>query len=83
MRQAVIVEGDNGTVPVQRKMGVSLMQRHIAPPCQYLLQCVDVNSVSLYDSDVGRENFETLRVLLWEKLLAQDLQDLTEIKETS
>lgn len=51
--------------------------------CLYLLQCVDVNSISLYDSDVRRENFETLRVLLWKKLLAQDLQNLTEIKEIS
>lgn len=59
------------------------MQRHIAPPASYLLQCVDVNSISLYDSDVRGENFVTLRVLLWKKLLAQDLQNLTEIKEIS
>lgn len=49
--------------------------------CLYLLQCVDINSVSLYDSDVRRENLKTFRVLHWNKLLTQDLQNLTEIKE--
>lgn len=49
--------------------------------CLYLLQCVDINSVSLYDSDVRRENLKTFRVLQWSKLLTQDLQNLTEIKE--
>ena len=44
----------------------------------HLLQCVDVNSISLYDSDVRRENLETFGVLPWDKLLTQDLQNLTE-----
>ncbi len=46
----------------------------------YLLQRVDINSISLYDSDVRRKNLITFRVLLWNKLLSQDLQNLTEIK---
>lgn len=47
----------------------------------YLLQCVDINSVSLYDSDIRRENLITFGVLHWRKLLTQDLQNLTEVKE--
>ena len=47
----------------------------------YLLQCVDINSVSLYDSDIRRENLITFGVLHWWKLLTQDLQNLTEVKE--
>lgn len=49
--------------------------------CPYLLQGVDINSVSLYDSDVRRENLKTFRVLLWNKLLTQDLQNLSKVKE--
>ncbi len=49
--------------------------------CPYLLQGVDINSVSLYDSDVRRENLKTFRVLLWNKLLTQDLQNLSKVRE--
>ena len=47
----------------------------------YLLQRVDINSVSLYDSDVRRENLKTFRILHWAKLLTQDLQNLTEVRK--
>lgn len=43
-----------------------------------LLQCVDINSVSLYDSDVRRENLIAFGVLLWSELLTQDLQNLNQ-----
>ncbi|TNN50366.1 hypothetical protein EYF80_039448 [Liparis tanakae] len=46
----------------------------------YLLQCVDVHPVSLYDSDVRRENLKTFGVLHRLKLLTQDLQNLTEVQ---
>lgn len=44
--------------------------------CFYLLQCIDINSISLYDSDVRRENLKTLGVLFWRELFTQDLQNL-------
>lgn len=49
--------------------------------CVYLLQCVDIHSISLDDSDVRRENLETFRVLLWKKLLTQNLQNLKKGKK--
>lgn len=49
----------------------------------YLLQRVDINSISLYDSDVRGENLKTFRILHWAKLLTQDLQDLTEVRKES
>lgn len=49
--------------------------------CPHLLQCIDINSVSLNDSDVRRENLESFRVLLWRKLLTQNLQHLVTDKE--